>query len=306
VNVLVSGSSGLIGAALCRHLGNEGDSVVRLGRPSPTSPPGPGVSWEPVGGLLDRDALQRQGPYDAAVHLAGAPIGEGRWTPQRRREIVESRVRGAELLVTALAELEVRPAVLVSASAVGYYGNAGEVELTEESPNGHDFLAELCRRWEAAAAEAAPAGSRVVVVRNGVVLSARGGALARQLPLFRLGLGGRLGRGRQWLSWITLDDEVAVLARALRDTSLVGALNATSPEPVTNATFTAALGRALRRPALLAVPRPALAAVFGREFVDQVALASQRAIPARLTRAGHDFMHPEIDGALASVLARHG
>lgn len=305
MNVLLSGSHGLIGSALATRLTAEGHDVVPLVRSTGTSAGGSqaaAVPWDPPQGTVDRDALHRHGPYDAVVHLAGAGIGDHRWNAARRQEILASRVGSTRLLATLAAHLDPVPGVLVSASAVGWYGDRGDELLTEESAPGRGFLADLCRAWEAAAAPASGA-MRVVYLRTGIVLARQGGALAKQLPLFRLGLGGRLGNGRQHMSWITLDDEVSVIRRALDDDRLVGPVNATAPSPVTNAEFTRALGRALRRPAVLAVPRPVLAAALGREMAHELLLAGQRAVPARLTAAGHAFAHPDIDRALASVLA---
>jgi uncharacterized protein (TIGR01777 family) len=296
MQVVVSGSSGLVGSALCRRLVADGHEVRRLVR----RPAGPGeVHWDPEAGTVDPAALAGT---DAAVHLAGAGIGDRRWDSGRRRLLVDSRVRSTTLLATTLAGLDPAPAVLVCASAVGVYGDRGEELLTETSGRGTGFLADLCRQWEQAADPARRAGIRTVHLRSGIVLSAAGGALAKQLPLFRLGLGGRLGSGRQWTSWVSLDDEVAAVRHALDDARLSGPVNVTSPEPVTNAGLTAALGRALHRPAVLAVPAPALRLVLGRGLVDEVLLASQRALPAALEAVGFSFRHRSLPEALAAVL----
>jgi hypothetical protein len=236
------------------------------------------------------------------VHLAGAGIGDRRWSEVRRREIMGSRVAGTTEVARALVALDPRPAVLVSASAVGFYGDRGDEVLTEASGPGTGFLAEVCQAWEAASEAASAAGVRVVTLRSGVVLAKQGGGLAKQLPLFRLGLGGRLGSGRQYLSWITLDDEVAVIRRAIEDASLSGPLNATAPEPVTNAEFTRALGRALRRPAVVWVPGPALELALGAGIARELLLAGQRAMPVALAAIGHRFGHPQIGGALRALL----
>lgn len=317
MTVLMSGSHGLIGKALVADLLGQGRRVARLvragsggetptvgftgggGRPAAGSTPT--VPWDPRSGTVDRDALDRCGPYQAVVHLAGAGIGDRRWSASRRRELVDSRVGPTRLLAEVAAALDPVPEVMVSASAVGYYGDRGDEILTEESRQGEGFLADLCGRWEDAADVAADR-LRVVHLRSGIVLDVGGGALAKQLPIFRLGLGGRLGRGRQYTSWITLDDEVAVVRRALDDERVVGAVNATTPAPVTNAELTRALGRALRRPAALAVPRPVLSAVLGAGMTAELVMASQRATPARLVDLGHEFAHPDIDHALAAVL----
>lgn len=308
MNVLISGSHGLIGSALAGSLIAEGHGVVRLVREAPAARARAGgdrpaeVPWNPSQGTLDQEALDRHGPYAAVVHLAGAGIGDRRWTDARRKEIMASRVGPTRLLAEIAAHLHPVPGVLVSASAVGYYGDRGDEILTEESAPGEGFLADVCRAWEDATAQAGDS-MRVVHLRTGVVLTSRGGALAKQLPLFRLGLGGRVGSGRQYMSWITLDDEVSVIRRALEDDRLTGPLDATAPTPVTNAEFTRALGRALHRPALFTVPRPALAAVLGGEMSRELLLAGQRVQPARLIALGHTFAHPGIDGALDSVLA---
>ena len=305
MNVVMGGAHGLIGRALAGRLRNDGHRVIRLVRPAGhTAPSDPdAVSWDPANGRIDRDALERSGPVDAAVNLAGAGIGDRRWTPARRRLIAASRRDSTRLLADALVDLSPRPAVLVSGSAVGIYGDRGDEELTEESGPGSGFLPDVCRAWEAAAVPAADAGIRVVWLRTGLVLAPAGGILTRLLPPFRLGLGARLGTGRQYVSWITLDDEVEAVVRILDDDRLSGPVNATAPGPVTNAELTRALGRALHRPAGLAVPRAALTAVLGRDMADELLLASQRVRPAKLEAVGHLFAHPDIGSALAAVLA---
>ena len=305
MNVVMGGAHGLIGRALAGRLRNDGHRVIRLVRPAGhAAPPDPdAVSWDPANGRIDRDALERSGPVHAAVNLAGAGIGDRRWTPARRRLIAASRRDSTRLLADALVDLSPRPAVLVSGSAVGIYGDRGDEELTEESGPGSGFLPDVCRDWEAAAVPAADAGIRVVWLRTGLVLAPAGGILTRLLPPFRLGLGARLGTGRQYVSWITLDDEVEAVVRILDDDRLSGPVNATAPGPVTNAELTRALGRALHRPAGLAVPRAALTAVLGRDMADELLLASQRVRPAKLEAVGHRFAHPDIGSALAAVLA---
>ncbi len=297
--MVVSGASGLIGRSLLAALRARGDEALSLVR----RPAGPSeVRWDPAGGSLDATALAGA---DAVVHLAGAGIGDRRWSPARRAEIVSSRVDSTTLLVSALAALGRRPAVLVSASAVGYYGDRGDEELTERSGPGTGFLAEVCRAWEDAATAATGAGVRVVTLRSGVVLSGQGGALRRQLPLFRLGVGGRLGSGHQWLSWISLADEVGAILHVLADPSLEGPVNATAPAPVTNRQFTAALGRVLHRPAVVPVPGLALRIALGNGLASEMVLAGQRAVPGRLTDAGYAFRHPDVDGALDAAV-HHG
>jgi uncharacterized protein len=303
VKVLVSGSHGLVGAALVNQLAGEGHDVVRLVRSDSTDRLlGGTVTWTPTEGSVDRDAMRDASPFDAVVHLAGAGIGDRRWTPQRQREIRDSRVASTRLLVNELRLLDHLPSVLVSASAVGYYGDRGDERLHEDSGPGTGFLAEVCQAWEAEASTIADS-VRVVTLRSGIVLTPRGGALAKQLPLFRVGLGGRLGSGRQYTSWITLRDELSVIRRSLEDERVAGPVNATAPLPVTNAVLSAALGRALRRPAALPVPRAVLELAFGRAMTDDMLLASQRAEPGRLLALGHVFADPDIDLALAAMLA---
>jgi len=270
----------MIGRALITSLAADGHEVVRLARAG--GPALASVPWDPGGAGIDPAALRANGPYDGVVHLAGAGIGDRRWTAARRAEILGSRVTGTTEVARVVADLDPRPAVMVSASAVGFYGDRGDEVLTEQSGPGTGFLAEVCSAWEAASEPASAAGVRVVLLRSGVVLASGGGALAKQLPIFGLGLGGRLGSGRQYLSWITLGDEVAVIRRALDDDALRGPLNATAPGPVTNAEFTRALGRALHRPAALWVPRPALAVAFGRDMARELLLGGQRVLPAAL------------------------
>ncbi|GLW65358.1 epimerase [Actinomadura rubrobrunea] len=292
MRVAVTGASGLIGAALTRSLEADGHEVLRLVRREPATPRE--VRWDP-GGAVDAEALAGA---DAVVHLAGAGIGDRRWNAAYKREIRDSRVRGTRTIAQAVART--RPRVLVCASAIGFYGDTGDREVDEDAPVGGGFLAALVRDWEAAAAPAREAGVRVALARTGIVLG-KGGLLGRTLPLFRLGLGGRLGSGRQWMSWISLDDEVAAL-RFLLDGDLEGPVNLTGPRPVTNAEFTRALARAVRRPAALAVPRTALRLALG-EFADEGALISQRVLPRRLREAGFAFAHEDVDAALAAALA---
>jgi hypothetical protein len=298
MRVLVSGSHGLIGSALVTALEHDGHTVVRLVRGGS----GPDeIAWDPEGGRLDASALTS---LDAAVHLAGQPIAEKRWTDDQKRRITQSRTASTDLLARRLSESPSPPAVLINSSAIGYYGNPGNAIVDESSPPGTGFLAEVCQQWEAATAPAEVAGIRVVHVRTGVVLSPAGGALKQQLPLFRLGLGGRLGSGRQYQSWISLDDEVAAISFALKTDSLTGPVNLTAPHPVTNAEFTKTLGRVLHRPAVLVVPPFALAAVFGRQMVEEMLLASQRVMPVALERHGFQFRHPELEAALRDLLGR--
>ena len=301
MRILVSGSSGLIGSALVPTLQREGHAVVRLLRSRP-APGSADVQWDPAAGSLDPAGLAG---VEAVVHLSGEGIAEKRWSEAQKAEILSSRVESTALLSKALASLDPKPAVLVSASGVNYYGNdRGDEELTEESGTGTGFLADVCRRWEAATEAAESAGVRVVHLRSGVVLSPHGGALKAQLSFFRLGLGGRLGSGRQWLPWISVDDEVGAIRHALATEAVSGPLNAAAPNPVTNAEFTRVLGRVLKRPAVLPVPKAALTLRLGRELAEEVALVNLRALPAKLLSTGYGFRHPELEGALRGLLAK--
>lgn len=297
MKILVSGSSGLVGQTLLPHLTAAGNDVVRLVRRPP--PLGPlEIAWDPAAGRIDTAALEG---IDAAVHLSGESIGAGRWSEERKHVLRESRVGSTRLLAEALARAARRPRVLVVASATGYYGDRGDALLEESASSGDGFLAALCRDWEAAAKPATRAGIRVANLRIGVVLSAAGGALPALLPLFRLGLGGRLGNGRQYFPWIALDDLVRVVDFVIGSDALRGAVNATSPSPVTNAEFTRVLARVLRRPAFLPAPAFALRLVLG-EFAREGLLASQCVVPRRLLDAGFAFRHPDLEGALRHAL----
>ena len=292
----IAGSHGLIGSALVRRLEQGGHEVTRLQR---------GVQWDPGRRWVAPDALAGA---DVVVDLAGAGIGGRRWSPRYKELVRSSRVDGTAALAGALAGLgpasDGRPRTFLAISAVGYYGaDAGDRPLTEDSPAGSDFLGRLCTEWEAAAGPAREAGQRVVHPRLGLVLTAAGGVLGRMLPPFRLGLGARLGSGRQYMSWITREDAVSALVHLASDHSLDGPVNVTAPGPVTNAELTAALGRALHRPAVLAVPSGAIRLVLGREMADETLLASQRALPARLQGGGFAFGQPELAGALRAALA---
>ncbi len=293
--VAVTGSSGLIGSALVRALEGAGSTVIRLVRRAPR--PGE-VRWDPAAGRIDAEGLAG---VEAVVHLAGEPIAAERWTAERKRRIRESRVQGTGLLAGALASLPTPPGVLVSGSASGYYGHRGDEVLTEDAGPGDNFTAEVAREWEAATAPAAAAGIRVTHVRLGIVLSPDGGALAKMLPVFRCGLGGQLGHGRQWMSWASLRDTVAAIRMALIAPALAGPVNVCAPEPVTNAAFTRALARALGRPALLAVPAFALRLALG-QLAEETLLASTRMVPTRLERAGFAFRDPALGPTLERLL----
>jgi uncharacterized protein (TIGR01777 family) len=306
VNVLVTGSSGLVGSALIDRLRDGGHRVSRLVRRSPTggraSAPISDVAWDPPSGTLDRAGLEQAGPFDGVVHLAGAGIGDRRWSAARKQVVMDSRTTSTSTLVDALIESSPPPAVLISASAVGFYGDRGDEQLTEASGRGGGFLATLCGAWEEAARPAAAAGIRTVLLRTGIVLAGRGGALGKQLPLFRIGLGGRMGPGTQYRSWITLDDEVDVIMHCLEDTTLSGPVNATAPTPVTDAALAKAIGAALHRPSAVAVPSTALRLVLGSEMATELILGGQRVLPEVLLSRGHTFAHTDVDEAVRSVL----
>ncbi|HSO96560.1 MAG TPA: TIGR01777 family oxidoreductase [Acidimicrobiia bacterium] len=301
MEVLVTGASGFIGSRLRSALISAGHRpiVAVRGREVPAGVDG--IAWNPEDGTIDAQALDGVG---GVVHLAGAGIGDRRWTASRKQLILESRTKSTGLLASTVAGLVRKPSVFVSSSAVGYYGDRGDEVLTEDSAAGEDFTAQVCRQWEAAAAPVADAGIRLVTIRTGIVLGRAGGMLARVLPPFRMGLGGRLGSGRQYLSWVSLDDEVAAILRALEQPALTGAANITAPTPVTNAEFTATLGRVLHRPARLPTPLAPLRAVYGRELVKSLLLGGQRVLPAALTTDGFEFAHPTLERALRAVLDR--
>ena len=298
MKILISGASGLIGSALTGKLTDAGHEVTRLVRSSAVAEHRE-IAWDPAGARLDAAAL---GGFGAVVHLAGESIAQGRWTNAKKERIRSSRVLGTQLLVQTLARLSRPPQVLVSASAIGYYGDRGDEELDEGSPPGSGFLPDVCRQWEAAAEPAREAGIRVVHPRIGLVLSVSGGALAKMLPVFRLGLGGPIGSGRQYVSWITLDDLVGTICHVIATDSLSGPVNAVAPAPTTNREFARALGRALRRPARLPAPALALRAMLG-QMADELLLASTRVIPRRLMDSGFAFGDPDLEGAFRRLLA---
>jgi uncharacterized protein len=284
--IAITGSSGLIGSALIPALEQTGRQVRRIVR-HPASSAGE-ITWNPAARLLDERRLT---DVDAVVNLAGETIGK-RWTPARRRAIRESRVRGAETIAGAIVRTG-RPITLINASAVGYYGSRGDEVLDEKSANGRGYLAEVCRDWEAAARTAAGSGARVVTMRSGVVLSSRGGALPEMLRPFKLGVGGKVGSGRQWLSWIDLGDMVRAIIWLIDHATIRGPVNVLAPNPVTNAEFTRVASEVLQKPALVPVPAFALRMMFG-EMASETLLASQRAIPSALTESGFEFLHPDL------------
>ena len=301
LRVLVSGASGLVGSALVPFLTTAGHTVSRLVR-DPSQRADDAILWDPARGTIEADRLAG---FDAVVHLAGENIAGGRWTAARKAAIRDSRVAGTRLLASTLARRPDPPRVFVSASAIGYYGERGDERLGESAPPGVGFLPETCRDWEREVEPARAAGLRTAQLRIGLVLDPRGGALARMLTPFRLGVAGRLGSGRQWMSWISLDDLLGVIHRALVDERVSGPLNAVAPRPVTNAEFTATLARVLRRPAWLPAPAAALRLALG-EMAQDLLLASIRVEPAALARLGHEFRHPALEGALRHMLGRGG
>lgn len=295
MKVAVSGASGMIGTALRESLVADGVDVLALTRRK-SLPPLETVTWDLEKGRFDASPLEGT---DVVVHLAGEPIAQ-RWTESAKKAIRESRSEGTRLLVEGLKSLENKPKVLVSASAVGFYGDGGDEVLTESSPAGEGFLPEVCQAWEQTAMEAMGLGIRTVVLRTGVVLSTKGGALAQMMTPFKLGVGGRVGHGRQWMSWIHIDDLVGAMRFVTTSDELMGAVNATAPHPVRNAEFTKSLGAALHRPTIFPVPAFGLKLAFGE--MSQVLLESQRVLPKKLEEAGYVFHHPEIGPALEDVI----
>jgi len=298
VDVAVTGSSGLIGRALARSLADDGHRAIPIVRRAASDGE---IRWDPDAGDIDAAGLEG---LDAVVHLAGEGIAARPWTARQRHRIAESRRAGTDVLCTALARLSTPPAVLVSGSAIGYYGERGDDVLIESAPPGEDFLAGVCVAWEAATAPASAAGVRVAHIRTGIVLDAHGGALAKMLPAFRWGLGGRAGDGHAWMSWVSIADEVRAIRHAIEDASLRGPLNVTAPHPVRNADFTEALGAAVDRATRLTIPSALRRVPFGvGDLVDNLLFTSIRATPAALESSGFAFEHPTIDVALAAVLA---
>jgi uncharacterized protein (TIGR01777 family) len=295
MRVLVSGSSGHLGSALLPALAAAGHDVVRLLRGS--GGPSGNLHWDPVAGTIDDLS-----GIDAVIHLAGVGIGEKRWSDAQKRAILESRTVGTRLVAEALAAATPTPSVMVSASAIAVYGNPGDAELTEESPAADDYLADVVVQWEAAARPAADAGIRLVHPRTGIVLSSKGGALARMLLPFKLGLGGRVGSGEQWMSWISMADEIAALVHLLEG-DLAGPVNLTAPNPITNQEFVKTLGSVLKRPTLLPTPLLPVKARFGSELVESLLLFSQRIVGVKLLESGFEFQHPELPGALEAAVA---
>jgi len=299
MRILISGASGLVGTALLNALASEGQTVHKLARAGTRAVREPGaVRWYLEGNEFDAKAAEGA---DAVVHLAGVSIASGRWSRARKKEIRDSRVDATRFLVANFAKLKQPPRIFLSASAIGYYGSRGDEELTEESPPGNDFLAELAREWEAAAAEAEGFGARAVMLRFGVILARHGGALPRMVLPIRLGVGGRIGSGKQWMSWLTLEEAVSIVRFALGYDTVRGPVNTVAPNPVTNAEFTQALAHVLHRPTFLPVPGFALRLMLG-EMAEALLLASQRVFPRKLQSLGYTFDSPQLDPALASIL----
>jgi hypothetical protein len=295
MNVLISGATGLIGSALIPELEAKGHTVTRLSRSRSGANT---IRWD-SSATIDGDLEGTE----AVVHLAGESIAQGRWSPDKKRRILDSRVQGTSLIAERISALATPPEVMVSISAVGYYGDRGDEVLTEESAPGADFLARVCREWEAAAEPARRAGIRVVHPRLGIVLSPQGGALGTTLPIFKLGGGGKIGSGRQWWSWVALDDVVGSIVQALTDETVEGPVNVGSPNPMTNAEYTKVLGKVLGRPTVLPLPAPAARIMLG-EVADALLLASQRMQPAKLEATGYAFRYPQLEGTLRHLLGR--
>ncbi len=295
MDIAITGSSGLIGTALRASLESAGHNPIRVVRSG-----GDGIGWDPAEGRIDAAGFEG---IDAVVHLAGEGIGERRWNDDVKKSILDSRVDGTTLLAQALAELQNPPKVLLSGSATGYYGERGDEVLTEQSSKGAGFLADVVEAWEAAAQPAVDAGIRTVFLRTGIVLSPEGGALAKMLPIFKLGAGGKMGNGRQWWSWISIHDEVGMIEWLLHN-DVSGPVNLTAPGATTNAQFTDVLGDVLNRPTFLPVPKFGPKLLLGGELANELLFTSTRVEPGVAAAEGYQFEHPDLDGALRAVLGR--
>ncbi len=295
MNVLITGSTGLIGSALVSSLSSQGHRVTPLVRRPPQSQE---IPWDPEKRILVPNRIEG---FDAVIHLAGDPIAKGRWTPQKKEKIRRSRVEGTQFLAETLRGLKNPPRIFVCASAIGIYGHRGNEPLREESPPGTGFLAEVGQAWEKATTPAVQRGIRTVSTRFGIVLSPKGGALQMMLPIFKIGLGGILGNGQPYMSWVSIEDVVGALQHILLTDSLRGPVNVVSPHPVTNREFTKTLGKVLRRPTIFPVPAFVVRLAFG-ELADEALLASTRVEPARLLQTGYRFHHPDLEGALQALL----
>ena len=306
MRILVSGSTGFLGTAAIEALEREGNTIARLVRPEtlqrgPAGGSGQTVAWDPIAGKFDAAAAEGA---DALVHLAGASIAGGRWSLSRKNLLRSSPIEATRHLIGAVSKLRRPPRVIVASSAIGYYGNRGDETLTETSAPGSDFLSKLCREWEAETARGAEFGARVVSLRFGIILAAHGGALPRMLAPFQMGVGGRLGTGRQWMSWLTLQDALSMIQFALASAGLAGPVNAVTPNPVTNAEFTKILAKTLHRPALFPAPAFALRLALG-EMADALLLSSQKVVPSKLVSAGYRFLQPDLADGLMKVLRKN-
>ena len=296
MKILVAGASGLVGSALIPVLESEGTEITGLVRSSPKANE---IEWHPNHGGIDATRLEG---FDAIINLAGENIAEGRWTDEKKRKIRDSRVDGTHLLSEAIAKLATKPRVFLCASATGFYGDRDDEILDETSDSGGGFLANVCRDWEGATESAAKAGVRVVNLRFGPIFAREGGMLGKMLTPFKMGMGGKVGSGKQYISWVAIDDVIGAIKLALADESIHGALNVVSPNPVTNEEFTKTLGEVLSRPTVMSIPAFAARLVFG-EMADEMLLVSQRVAPKKLNEAGYQFKHPELESALRHYLA---
>ncbi len=297
MRVAISGSHGLIGSSLTTLLETQGYEVLRLVRGIAQNSNQISLNLEKK--TLDIDKFKQ---IDAVINLAGAGIGESRWNEKRKQCLLNSRVQSTQTLINSFSIISQPPSVLINASAIGYYGNRGDTVLDESSPKGSGFLADLCENWETTANGASQFGTRVVLLRTAMVLSTKGGALARQLPIFKAGLGGKMGSGHQWTSWISLYDTVHAIKFLLENPSAQGPFNLSSPKPVTNTQYSHLLGKALHRPTLITTPKLGLSLLFGSEAVEEFILSSQRAIPKKLTALGFNFIHNDLKTAFSDLL----
>ncbi len=297
MKIIVSGASGLIGKPLVKKLGLAGHEVVQLVRRAPKLNES---QWNPATGQIDAAVIDGA---DAVIHLSGAGIGDRRWTPKYKQELVDSRTKSTALLASTIAKCAKKPSVFLSGSAIGIYGPRGDEQLSEVSTHGSSFLADICKQWEAAAKPSVDAGVRTVFLRTGIVLTPLGGALKKQLPLFKLGLGGKFGNGKQWQSWISLDDELSAIEHLLT-ANVSGAVNLTAPNPVTSAEFTNSLARVLKRLAILPIPKFGPQLLLGAELTNALLFTGQRVMPVELQKSGFTFQHPTIDVALRALLKK--